>query len=139
MRFAAGARRAGAVLPMAAMIDVVFLLLIYFMITAALHEPERDLASALRAESRAGSGRSADLQPQVVTVGDGRETPIFAIGSRRAATRDELAGILAQLPKDGGVFVRVLPTATVDSAAGALQACKDAGFTRVSYVPASEQ
>ncbi len=130
--------RDAAVLPMAATIDVVFLLLIYFMLTASVLEPERDLASALQAESEAGAGRAADFQPQVVTVGDGRARARFAIGSREVSTREDLEAILRQLPKEGGVFVRVLPLATVDSAAAALQACKNAGFTKVSYVPAAE-
>ena len=45
---------------------------------------------------------------------------------------DILGGI-----KEGGVFVRVSGAAPVSAAAEALQACRDAGFQRVSYVPAN--
>lgn len=35
-------------------------------------------------------------------------------------------------------MIRVEPDAMVQSAAAALQACKDAGFVKVSYVPISD-
>jgi hypothetical protein len=51
-------------------------------------------------------------------------------------TREALTGVLRQLPKEAGVVVRVRGDAPVAAAAAAQQACKDAGFTRISYVPA---
>jgi hypothetical protein len=45
-----------------------------------------------------------------------------------------LTAILRELPKEPGVVVRVDEDELVQWAAAALQAARDAGFTRVSYV-----
>lgn len=120
---------------MTSMIDVVFLLLIYFIITASFTAPEEDLASGLRAESE-GPSSASDLLPMVVTVDrvDGRQ--IYRLGERMTEDPEAVAAWLTPLPKEGGVFVRVTDRASVDAAARALSACKRAGFTKVSYVPA---
>lgn len=121
-------------LPLTAFIDVVLFLLLYFLIAGSLAEQESELASGLKADSRAAG--SADLAPQVVTVGVSSGKAVYQLGSRSIADRAALVGILRQLPKDRGVFVKVSSQAPVGGAATALQACRDAGFTKVNYVPA---
>jgi hypothetical protein len=49
--------------------------------------------------------------------------------------RDAVVEVLRALPKEPGVVVRVSDAVPVADAAGALQACRDAGFTRVAYQP----
>jgi len=122
-------------LPMTPMIDVVFLLLIYFLVTATLTPSESQLASALQAE-RQGAGSLADLQPQVIRVEmiDGRVG--YRIGSRVVRSGAELLDLLVRLPTEGGVFIRVADDVPVSAPAAAIQAAKDAGFRKVSYVPA---
>lgn len=127
--------RARSLLPMTPMIDVVFLLLIYFLVTATLTPSEAQLSSALQAD-RTGAGSMADLQPQVIRVEMIEGTPGFRIGSRVMRTKEELRALLLQLPKEGGVFIRVADDVPVSSPAAAIQAAKDAGFRKVSYVPA---
>lgn len=121
-------------LPIASLIDVVFLLLIYFIVTSSMVPSESFLSSSLRAETRAG-GHAADLQPQIVLVDMVDDEPVFVLGGRTIRTRAQLFGVLRQLPKEGGVFVKVTGRAPVSATAAALQACKDAGFRRVSFVP----
>lgn len=128
----AGAKR--ALLPMTPLIDVVFLLLIYFMVTSSITPSESRLSSALQTESK--SGRAADLQPQVVLVDVLDGAAVFIMGGRIMRTKRELTELLVQLPKESGVFVKVEGRATVRATAAALQACKDAGFAKVTYVPA---
>lgn len=122
-------------LPMTSLIDVVFLLLIYFMVTASMTAREGDLSSALRAQ-REGGGSAADLQPQIVDVqrSDGGAVQ-FRIGEHIADSRQGLTAILAQLQAEHGVFIRVAGDVPVDAAAAAMQAAKDAGFQKVTYVP----
>jgi biopolymer transport protein ExbD len=121
-------------LPLVAMVDVVLFLLLYFLIVGTLAGEEGLLPSAVTAE-RPQSTRAADLQPQVVYVeGDGSSVA-FRIGERIARDRAGLTEILQQLPREGGVVVRVAAQARVEHAAAALQACADAGFRNVSYVP----
>lgn len=121
-------------LPLTAFIDVVLFLLLYFLIAGSLAEQESELASGLKADSKAAG--SSDLAPQIVTVGVAQGKPVYQLGSRSFSDRAALVSILSQLPKDRGVFVKVSSLAPVGGAATALQACRDAGFTKVNYVPA---
>ena len=123
-------------LPLVALIDVVLFLLIYFLIAGDLSAQEEALlAAALKTESAAGSAGS--LQPQVLRVEPGPNGALFKIGERTMPDVASVISVLSQLPKHGGVLVRVNGRASVEAAAAAVQACKDAGFTKVSYVPAS--
>jgi len=116
------------------MIDVIFLLLIFFMATTSFSKPESRLAPGLREEH--ATGRASDLQPQIIDVTRAAGADVFRLGQRAFADKASLTAALRELPKDPGVFVRGADSATVASIAVALQACRDAGFTRVSYVPA---
>lgn len=123
-------------LPMTSMIDVVFLLLIFFMMTVSASMPEKDLASALKPQSEQ-QGAAADFQPQIVFVERRGDVVVFRLGANNLTDRVQLLRLLRELPKASGVVVRVANDVPVDSAAAAIQTCKDAGFTKVSYVPAS--
>lgn len=124
---------ASARLPLVSLIDVVFLLLVFFMVTATLAPVESQLTSALHTERRQG-GASADLQPQIIHVVMLDGAPAFQLGQRLVRSRDELTALLRALPREQGVFVRVAPDAPVAAAAAALQACADARLDRISYV-----
>jgi len=121
---------------MTSMIDVVFLLLIFFMVTVSATPPESDLASTLQQQSEQ-QGAAADFQPQIVHVERRGETVVYRLGAHELTARAELRRLLVELPRESGVIVRVANDVPVDAAAGALQTCKDAGFVKVSYVPAS--
>jgi len=122
-------------LPLVALIDVVLFLLLYFMIAGTLAGDESLLASALKTDKK-GSGRGSDLLAQVLYVEPSPEGVRFRMGDRAVNDRAGLASILRQLPRENGIIVKVSPQAQVEAAAAALQACKDAGFQKVSYVPA---
>lgn len=121
-------------LTLVALIDVCLFLLLYFMIASTFAGPESQLASGIRTE-KPGSGKAQDLQPLFleVTLEDGG--PSFRLGQRVTSDRAALREVLLQLPKGGGVVVRVAGDVPVEGAAAAIQACKDAGFVKVSYVP----
>lgn len=123
-------------LPLVALIDVVLFLLLYFMMAGSLAPVEANLSTTLKTDQR-GSG-AADLVPQIVNVEAPGGTVRFRLGDRAVPDRPQLTSLLSQLPKAGGVVVRVAGEAPVWSAAAAVQACKDAGFNKVSYVPASK-
>lgn len=131
-----GADRASPVVFTTSFIDVVFLLLIFFLVTATFQREEGRLSSALEAE-RASGGRSADLLPQIIDVRADDAGPVYTMGERAVRDRDALAVLLRALPKEPGVFVRVHGSAPVHAVAAALQASRDAGFVKISYVPAS--
>lgn len=116
------------------MIDVIFLLLIYFLLSTSYSPPESELAPALQSE-RVDGGRAADLQPQIVEVSmfDGR--PGFRLAGRVFRSKEALGEVLAELPKEGGVFIEGADTVSVRWATAAIQAGRDAGFEKVTYVP----
>jgi biopolymer transport protein ExbD len=123
-------------LPLTSMIDVVFLLLIYFMVTVSATPPEADLASTLQQQSDKQSA-AGDFQPQIVFVERGGGGVVYRLGAHTISERGELRRLLVELPKDSGVIVKVANDVPVESAAAALQTCKDAGFVKVSYVPSN--
>ncbi len=132
-------RRRGGTLgavTMTSMIDVVFLLLIFFLVTSSFAPDEGRIDSALQTE---GSGAPTnDLQPQIVSVRRSGQVVTFSVGQRTTTSAQELTSILRLLPREAGVAVRVSGDVPVGAAATAMQAAHDAGFERRSYVPASD-
>ncbi len=119
-------------LPLIGMIDVFFLLLVYFLTSATITPPEEELAAALSAERTDAS--AANLEPQVVVVGNRSVGAPFTVSGVSIATQAELTRLLTGLPKEPGVFVRADDAARVSDVAAALQSCNDAGFERITYV-----
>ena len=122
-------------LQMTSMIDVVFLLLIFFMVTSSFHKAERELDPAIKLQ-RAAARNTADLAPAIIDLVQGESGFIYRLGGRELRSAPELIDILRQFEnKLGGAIVRVSDEAPFDMAATAIQSCKTAGFTLVSYVP----
>ena len=122
-------------LQIASMIDVVFLLLIYFMLTTTLEPPESELTPALSADR---PGQPTSLQPQTIEHERAGDVDAFRLGERVLSDQASLAAVLAELPKDAGVIVRAPDSVRVQWAAAAVQAARDAGFDKVTYVPSRE-
>jgi len=123
-------------LNLASMIDVTFLLLIYFMITMVISAQEDHLSPTLQTQSESGSADLSDFQPQIIEVMRLGESPGYRLGSRVFRRREELADALAPLPKSVGVFIRVFDGVPVGYAVAAVQVARDTGFDQVTYVPA---
>jgi biopolymer transport protein ExbD len=123
-------------LSMTSMIDVVFLLLIFFMTTSSFVRTERELDSAIRVKNKAQAQALSDLEPAVVEVVAGGDGFVYKLGTREITSEEELVRVLRSFPnKADGAFVRVSDGAPFRMAAAAIQACKTAGFPTVSYVP----
>jgi biopolymer transport protein ExbD len=120
---------------MTSMIDCVFLLLIFFMVTSSFALAERELDPGIKVQ-RAGRAAS-DLAPAMVDVVRGGDAGfVYRLGGREFAAPGELSAILRQFEnKPGGAIVRAQDEAPFEMAASAIQACKTAGFAQVSYVP----
>ena len=122
-------------LPLVSLIDVTMCLLLYFMVAGSLTPEESQLSATLKTQSGA-SGAARDFQAQVLVVEPGAGGARFRIGEWAVTEKPKLISVLAKLPKQAGIIVKVAGDVPVEAAATALQACKDAGFVRVSYVPA---
>jgi biopolymer transport protein ExbD len=122
-------------LPLTSMIDVVFLLLIYFIVTASIIETERELDSGIKVQ-KATQQQASDLAPAIIDIVRSGSDYVYRLGGRDMTSASELRSILDQFEnKIDGAFVRVDDGAPFDMAASAIQACKDARFVTVSYVP----
>jgi len=125
------------VLPLTSMIDVVFLLLVYFLVTSNFAQAERDLSSAVQAEG--GGVRTSELQPQVVMIERARDGGVvYRIGSHQTTSQAGLVQVLGSLPKEPGIAIRARRDVPISAVAAAMQASQDAGFIRRSYVPADD-
>jgi biopolymer transport protein ExbD len=123
-------------LSMTSMIDVVFLLLIFFMTTTTFVQTERQLDPAIRVERASTNQVTTDLEPAVVEVVRSGDHFVFRVGTREMTDRSELTRVLKQFGnQSSGAFVRVADEAPFGMAASAIQACKEANFLPVSYVP----
>ena len=131
-------RKGAPRLQLISMIDIIFLLLLYFILTTTHEPPESQLVPALQVQ-RDASGRSSQLTPQIVDVRLVDRAPAFQIGANVVHTRFELTDILRRLPKEQGVIIRGDDRVTTRWAAAALQSARDAGFGKVTYVPAQEE
>jgi biopolymer transport protein ExbD len=122
-------------LPLVAFIDVVLFMLLYFVVAADLTPSEAYLSTALKTDAR-GKGQGTSLLPQIVRVESDGANVRYKIGDRVLADRASLLALLRQLPKEAGIVVRVSNEVPVSAAATAVAAGREAGFTRISYVPA---
>jgi biopolymer transport protein ExbD len=111
----------------------VFLLLIYFLVTADFSQEERRLPSAVQTEG--GGVRAVELQPQIIDVSSDAEGLRFVVGQVMMRDQESLRLFLERLPREPGVAIRAEPDAPISGIAAALQAAKDAGFEKRSYVP----
>ncbi|MCP3861019.1 MAG: biopolymer transporter ExbD [Phycisphaeraceae bacterium] len=125
-------------LSLSSMIDVVFLLLAYFLITTVVTQREDRLTPNLQLERDASGGETQDFEPQEVEVLVIDSSVVFRIGGRDFTERAALIAALEELPKDPGLFIRVTDGPSVGDAAMAIQCGRDAGFEEVTYVPAAD-
>lgn len=124
-------------LPLTSMIDVVFLLLIFFLVTANFAQEEHKLPATLQTEG--GGVQSSDLQPQVLEIRMRGAAPVYVMGEVALLDASSLEGFLKDLPKEPGVAIKSEPEVPVWAIAAALQAARNAGFQRRSYVPSDDQ
>ncbi|MEW4455231.1 biopolymer transporter ExbD [Bremerella sp. JC817] len=123
-------------LEMTSMIDVVFLLLIFFIVTASFTKTERDLDAVTKVNEKSSAASETDLEPAIVLLANVDGSWVYQIGTNNLTTFAELEEVLNQFPnKEDGAFVRAPDAAPYGMAAAAIQACKNAEFPGVSYVP----
>jgi biopolymer transport protein ExbD len=123
-------------LQMTSMIDVVFLLLIFFIVAASFVETERELKSAIQLDKSGVPSPFEKIVIDIVDRGDG--IYVYRLGSEDYTDPDRLYEMLNQQParsKAEGAFVRVADGAPFDMSATAISLSKKAKFISVSYIP----
>jgi biopolymer transport protein ExbD len=123
-------------LSMTSMIDVVFLLLIFFLVTTTFVRPEREIASAIKVNERSAATSKSNLEPAIIDIFKQGSGTVFRIGAVNTNDLDEITKVLTDFEdKSEGAFVRVSGEVPYEAAAMAIGACRAAGFTSVSYLP----
>ena len=111
-----------------AMIDVVFLLLIFFLVTTTFNTPERQLEPNIRSRDSAEAAR-ANVGPAIVEVIRVNGVDIFQLGQTKTSNLETISRLLQQWPdKSQGAIVRLADDAPFGMAARAVNACRLAGF-----------
>ncbi len=123
---------------LAAMIDVSFLLLFYFMVATMVNDRETRLSTNLQTQSGA-AGSVGDFQTQNIDVRVVDSAPAYVVGAHVCRDRAQLIAVLKPLPKATGAFVKVFDDVNVGFAVAAVQMAHDAGFEKVTYVPVKKQ
>ena len=119
-------------LSMTSMIDVVFLLLIFFIVTTTFVRPERQIQSAIKV-----SEKQSNRDPAIVEISRSGAKIIFRVGAVKSDNLDDIKKILHEFEdKSDGAFVRPADDVPFESAARAIGICKASGFSSVSYLPA---
>lgn len=117
--------------PMSSMIDIVFLLLIYFIVTAKEEVTEAHLAVNLPAP---GSAKASENKPKMLEV-EVRQGAYRLNGS--PISNDELEGMLVTFGKndpDMTVMVKVAEEAFATDLVTALDLCDKAGLKNLNVV-----
>ena len=117
------------------MIDVTFLLLVYFLVSTVLARPEDLLTSSIQTRDADSAGAEIDFQPQIIEVIRLDGAPMYRLAGRTFVDASSLVDVLSDLPRDIGIFVRVHRDVPVGFALAAVQSTRDAGFEQVTYVP----
>ena len=119
------------------LIDVVFLLLIYFMVTAALVKKEADIAFTLP------MGGTKLAIPVEVLVEIGADGSVVVEGMRFSNDNQSLAGLVAQVSglkqlaasQQSGFFVNIVPhqDARHQRVVDVMDACAAAGVEKLGF------
>lgn len=121
---------------MTSMIDVVFLLLIFFLVTTTFIRPEQQIKSAIKVIEQDARQSRSDLEPAMVDVVLQSGQVVFKLGAIRTNDIAEIRKTLDQFEsKSDGAFVRVADDVPFEKAAQAIGACHASGFESVSYLP----
>ncbi|HEU5118974.1 MAG TPA: biopolymer transporter ExbD [Isosphaeraceae bacterium] len=121
-------------LSMTSMIDVIFLLLIFFMLNVRFRLAERNLESGL--QTRSTQAAPSHLEPVIVEfarVASGDY--VYKLGAREITTAAELTRVLQALGPSDQAFVKTRDDAPFSMVAAAIQSCYDAGYLSIAYVP----
>lgn len=121
---------------MTSMIDVVFLLLIFFLVTTTFIQPEKEVPSNIRVEDKDAVADPSLAEPAIVDIVLTEQQVWFRLGAVRTNNLEEISRVLEAFEnKSEGAFVRVDGEVPYEFAAQTIGVCKAAGFTSVSYLP----
>ena len=123
-------------LKMTSMIDVIFLLLIFFVLTANFNEIEMFLRMNLSAPGKGAPAVPAAAQPEVVHIrasdgADGRVT--WSVGGVPCADEGQIAAALAAAGPDATAVIHPTDASSVEQVLDMYGLCRQAGLKRIQF------
>lgn len=132
----AGSRK-GLEISMTSMIDVVFLLLIFFLVTTTFIKPERQMNSNIQVEQTDAGLQTTEFEPAIVDIFQLGGQVLYKMGAVKTNDLGRIEKIMASFgDKSAGGFVRVGTDVPFGHPAKVIGAFKANGFVQVSYLPA---
>jgi biopolymer transport protein ExbD len=123
-------------LNMAAMVDVVFLLLIFFMCTSSISQIEHSLPGQV-SHHGPGSGQDPDdMLPYIIRLERVPDGVLVRFEDRSCATFEDLFDRLREtytLGGDGEILIKGQGTVPYGFMVATLDTCRRAGFRRVAF------
>ena len=122
-------------LSMTSMIDVVFLLLIFFLVTTSFVKPEKQVGSNIKVEDK-GASEVTDLEPAIVKLEMKSGAVKYRLGAIESFEFEDIDRVLQSFDgKENGAFVHVGDEVPFGAAAQVIGACREHGFSSVSFLP----
>lgn len=136
--------RGGIELSMTPMIDVVFLLLVFFLWTSSFQEPEFDLPGSLAAEPKAGTVERGDKPPPpemfdeivIRVIGKNLSSPELTLNGQSIAGLPELSDqltVIAEMGVQPMVIVDPNEETPIGAAIRVYDAARAVGLQRVLF------
>jgi len=124
-------------LNMPAMVDIVFLLLIFFMCTSTMTTPEQKLAGRMTRPSSGTQATSDDARPIRIQVKADGVNAVVLLNDRPCRDYESLIDKLKQLRQlaDSQVIIEGQNSVLFQHMVNVLDACAQANFTRVAFSP----
>jgi biopolymer transport protein ExbD len=114
-------KRSRAVVRIAGLVDLVFLLLAFFLVTTALLEPESRVVTSLGARG----GSATDVGPVEILV----QLDGWQVGGRAITSQDDLQVVLEALPRGPGIVIKAGHGVSAGAVIATIRVARQAGIT----------
>lgn len=124
-------------LSMASMIDVVFLLLIFFLVTTSFRIPTQSLVTPIVVQSVSpDQSKTDDIEPVILTIRSQNGTASYQLGSVETKKLQKIEAVLKSMdPKTAPLIVRVGDGIPFQSATTLIALCRSCGHDSVAWFP----
>jgi len=117
------------------MIDVVFLLLVFFLTTTTFVQPKQDLNTAISSRPAVADNSESIVEPAIVSLSRTGDQTDYRFGAVSTSDPERIAGMLRTFSdKSQGAFVEVGDGVPFGEAANMISICRAAGFSPVTWL-----
>lgn len=125
----------------ASMIDVVFLLLIFFLVTTSFRMPTRSLVTPIASQSASPDQIATDgIEPVILTIRSQNGEVGYELEGVKTGDAEVIRSVLEKMePKTAPMFVKVGDGIPFQSATSLISMCRSCGHDSVAWFPNHER